>query len=59
MSKNTIRASVVQTCTAQYSLADTLEKLEHYARLAAQDGAQLAVFPEALSVCLAPLDACD
>lgn len=47
-SKNIIRAAVVQTCTARYSLADTLDKLEYYARVAAKEGAQLAVFPEAL-----------
>lgn len=46
--QNTIRASVVQACSAAYSLPDTLDKLEHYARLAHQEGAQLAVFPEAL-----------
>lgn len=46
---NTIRASVVQTCTAAYSLSDTLDKLERLTRLAAErDGSQLAVFPEAL-----------
>lgn len=45
---NVIRASVVQTCTAAYSLSDTLDKLERYTRLAQEDGAQLAVFPEAL-----------
>ncbi|OBZ78624.1 Bifunctional nitrilase/nitrile hydratase NIT4 [Grifola frondosa] len=45
---NTIRASVVQTCTAAYSLPETLEKLEKLARLAKErDGSQLAVFPEA------------
>jgi predicted amidohydrolase len=47
-SKKIIRASVVQTCTAAYSLADTLDKLEHYTQVAKQEGAQLAVFPEAL-----------
>ncbi|KAI0274764.1 carbon-nitrogen hydrolase [Gloeopeniophorella convolvens] len=45
---NTIRASVVQTCTAAYSLPDTLDKLERLTRLAKErDNAQLAVFPEA------------
>ncbi|TCD67848.1 Nitrilase [Steccherinum ochraceum] len=45
---NTIRASVVQACTAAYDLAATLSKLEHYARLAKErDGAQLVLFPEA------------
>ncbi|CAL1695252.1 unnamed protein product [Somion occarium] len=43
-----IRASVVQACTAAYSLADTLDKLERFARIAKErDGAQLVVFPEA------------
>ncbi|KAF9244612.1 carbon-nitrogen hydrolase [Melanogaster broomeanus] len=45
---NTIRASVVQTCTASYSLADTLDKFENLTRLAKErDGTQLVVFPEA------------
>lgn len=44
----TIRAAVVQACTASYSLADTLSKLETYATVAKEKGAQLAVFPEAL-----------
>ena len=48
--KNVVRASVVQTCSAAYSLPDTLAKLEKFARVAAQEGAQLAVFPEALCV---------
>ena len=43
-----IRASVVQTCSAQYSLPATLDKLDNFTRQAAQEGAQLAVFPEAL-----------
>ena len=43
-----IRASVVQACTAAYSLPDTLDKLERLALLAKQDNSQLAVFPEAL-----------
>jgi predicted amidohydrolase len=44
-----VRASVVQACTAAYSLPDTLDKLERLTILAKQrDGAQLAVFPEAL-----------
>ncbi|KAI5123629.1 hypothetical protein M0805_003443 [Coniferiporia weirii] len=43
----TIRAAVVQSCTAAYSLPDTLIKLEYYARDARKKGAQLAVFPEA------------
>lgn len=48
---NTIKASVVQASTAAYSLPDTLDKLEKLTRLAKErDGAQLAVFPEALSV---------
>ncbi|EKM49541.1 uncharacterized protein PHACADRAFT_265079 [Phanerochaete carnosa HHB-10118-sp] len=45
--KNVIRASVVQTCTAQYSLPDTLDKLDRFTRQAAQEGSRLAVFPEA------------
>ena len=48
---NKIRASVVQAATAAYSLEDTLDKLEKLTRLAKErDGAQLAVFPEALYV---------
>jgi predicted amidohydrolase len=48
MKMATIRASVVQTCTAAYSLEDTLEKLERLVRLAKnRDNSQLAVFPEA------------
>lgn len=46
--RNVVRASVVQTCTAAYSLPRTLDKLDKYTRIAAQEGAQLAVFPEAL-----------
>lgn len=46
---NTIRASVVQTCTASFNLSDTLEKFESLTRLAKQrDDSQLVVFPEAL-----------
>lgn len=46
---NTIRASVIQACTAAYSLPDTLDRLETLIRLAKErDGTQLAVFPEAL-----------
>jgi len=45
----TIRASVVQACTATYSLPDTLDKLERLTLLAKQrDNSQLVVFPEAL-----------
>ncbi|TFY69388.1 hypothetical protein EVG20_g3178 [Dentipellis fragilis] len=45
---NFIRASVVQTCTAAYSLTDTLDRLERLTVLAKErDGSQLAVFPEA------------
>ncbi|KAI0068426.1 carbon-nitrogen hydrolase [Artomyces pyxidatus] len=45
---NTIRASVVQTCTAAYSLHGTLDKLERLTRQAKEkDRTQLAVFPEA------------
>lgn len=51
--KNSIRASVVQTCTAAYSLEDTLDKLDRLTRLAKdRDNSQLAVFPEALYVYL-------
>ena len=46
--KNVLRAAVVQTCSAAFSLPETLDKLDHYTRLAQQQGAQLAVFPEAL-----------
>ena len=42
-----VRASVVQACTASYSLQATLEKLERYVQEAKGDGAQLVVFPEA------------
>ncbi|KAJ7630845.1 carbon-nitrogen hydrolase [Roridomyces roridus] len=42
-----IRVSVVQTCSQAYSLDATLDKLEQLARLAKEDQAQLAVFPEA------------
>lgn len=46
---NTIRASVIQTCSASYSLSRTLEKFELLTRTARdRDGAQLVVFPEAL-----------
>ena len=46
-----IRASVVQACTAAYSLPDTLEKLRRLAKVAKErDNSQLAVFPEALCV---------
>ncbi|KAH8102542.1 carbon-nitrogen hydrolase [Cristinia sonorae] len=45
---NIIVASVVQACTVAYSLPETLDKLENYARLAKErDGSQLVVFPEA------------
>ena len=55
---NIIRASVVQTATAAYSLPETLDKLEKLTRLAKErDGAQLAVFPEALYVPYPHLDA--
>ena len=48
---NIIRASVVQTCTAAYSLPETLDKLERLAHVAKErDNSQLAVFPEALYV---------
>ncbi|KAI0053345.1 carbon-nitrogen hydrolase [Auriscalpium vulgare] len=43
-----VRASVVQACTAAYSLSDTLDKLERLTKQAKErDGTQLAVFPEA------------
>ncbi|KAI0094934.1 carbon-nitrogen hydrolase [Irpex rosettiformis] len=45
--KNTIRASVVQACTAAFSLSDTLDKLERFTQKAKAEGSQLAVFPEA------------
>ncbi len=48
--RNMLRASVVQTCSAGYSISDTLDKLDHFARIAQKDGASLAVFPEALWV---------
>ncbi|KAF8560279.1 carbon-nitrogen hydrolase [Imleria badia] len=45
---NTIRASVVQTCTASFNLSDTLQKFENLTKLAKQrDDSQLVVFPEA------------
>jgi predicted amidohydrolase len=47
-----IRASVMQTCTAAYSLADTLDKLERLTQLAAKETSSLAVFPEALCAAL-------
>lgn len=43
-----IRAAVVQACTSAYALQPTLEKLERLAVEAKDNGAQLAVFPEAL-----------
>ncbi|KAG6812011.1 hypothetical protein H0H92_004740 [Tricholoma furcatifolium] len=44
----TIRASVVQTCSARFSINDTLDKLEVLTRLARErDQSQLCVFPEA------------
>ncbi|KAL5632699.1 hypothetical protein ACGC1H_005599 [Rhizoctonia solani] len=43
-----LKISVVQTCTAAYSLNDTLDKLDRLVRLAKErDGSQLCVFPEA------------
>ena len=48
---NFVKVSVVQAATAAFSLPDTLDKLEKLTRLAKErDGAQLVVFPEALSV---------
>jgi hypothetical protein len=53
MESNTIRASVIQTCTAAYSLPATLDELENLTRLAKdRDDTQLALFPEALYVLL-------
>ncbi|KAJ6621645.1 carbon-nitrogen hydrolase [Mycena sp. CBHHK59/15] len=47
-SSRTLRASVVQSCTQAFSLADTLQKLEQLTHLAKErDGSQFAVFPEA------------
>ncbi len=47
-----LRVSVVQACCQKYEIDATLEKLEQLTRLAKdRDGAQLAVFPEALYVC--------
>jgi len=44
----TIRASVVQACSARFALDETLDKLERLTRLARdRDGSQLCVFPEA------------
>lgn len=44
---------MVQTCTAAYDLEKTLERLDRLTTLAKErDGAQLAVFPEALWVAL-------
>ena len=46
---NTIRASVVQTCTASFNLSDTLQKFENLTKLAKhRDDTQLVVFSEAL-----------
>ncbi|KAG9123348.1 Nitrilase, partial [Ceratobasidium sp. 392] len=43
-----VKVSVVQTCTAAYSLPDTLDKLDRLVRLAKErDGSQFCVFPEA------------
>jgi len=43
-----LRVAVVQSCTAAYSIPETLDKLERLANDAKSKGAQLAVFPEAL-----------
>lgn len=44
---NTIRASVIQSCTARFNLSETLDKFEKLTRLAKErDGSQLVVFPE-------------
>jgi predicted amidohydrolase len=46
---NTIRASVIQSCTARFNLSETLDKFEKLTRLAKErDGSQLVVFPEGL-----------
>ncbi|TRM60254.1 carbon-nitrogen hydrolase [Schizophyllum amplum] len=46
--KKLLRASVVQTCTQEYSVQKTLDKLESLVRVAKdRDSSQLAVFPEA------------
>ncbi|TFK62976.1 carbon-nitrogen hydrolase [Pluteus cervinus] len=43
-----LRVSVIQTCSAAYSLEETLEKLKHLTHIAKErDGSQFAVFPEA------------
>ncbi|KAG8720419.1 Nitrilase [Ceratobasidium sp. 394] len=42
-----LKVSVVQSCTAAYSLPDTLDKLDRLVRQGAQEGSQLCVFPEA------------
>ncbi|QRV77528.1 carbon-nitrogen hydrolase [Ceratobasidium sp. AG-Ba] len=43
-----LKVSVVQTCTASYSLPETLDKLDRLVRLAKErDGSQFCVFPEA------------
>jgi beta-cyano-L-alanine hydratase/nitrilase len=52
MSKRIVRASVIQCCTEKYDLEATLRKLERLVHIAKErDGAELAVFPEALWVC--------
>jgi hypothetical protein len=46
---NTIRVSVIQTCTTAYSLSATLDNLELFTRLTNdRDDTQFALFPEAL-----------
>jgi beta-cyano-L-alanine hydratase/nitrilase len=43
-----VNVSVVQACTASYSVPDTLDKLERLVHIASKrDNSQLAVFPEA------------
>ncbi|HET9754444.1 MAG TPA: nitrilase-related carbon-nitrogen hydrolase, partial [Myxococcales bacterium] len=44
----TFRAAVVQAASAAFDRERTLQKLERLAAEAARQGAQLAVFPEAL-----------
>ncbi|MBL7250182.1 nitrilase-related carbon-nitrogen hydrolase [Alloalcanivorax marinus] len=45
--QNHVRAAVVQTGSAMFDIDATLDKVEKNAVLAAQQGAQLVVFPEA------------
>lgn len=47
MDDNLFTAAVVQAGTPLFNTPATLDKVEHYCRLARQSGASLAVFPEA------------